>query len=202
MLRGRLVALKGKPVEDLKVAADVQWVLNSDRGLSYDDTVPEGSTLVEGTWWGKDYHGAPLVSFESEIAKKLGVGLGDRVTVNVLGRNIEATIANLREVKWESLALNFIMVFSPIPLRRPRTTSWRPSGCRPARRRAWKQAWCATSDALIRRSAPSGSATPSTDLPSFTPSSGSSCCRRTPGSSSASSRGRARTASAARSSSG
>ena len=91
----------------------MQWVLNSDRGLSYDDTVPEGSTIVDGTWWGKDYHGPPLVSFESEIAKKLGVGLGDRVTVNVLGRNIEATIANLREVKWESLALNFIMVFSP-----------------------------------------------------------------------------------------
>ena len=97
----------------MQVAADVQWVLNSDRGLSYDDTVPEGSTIVDGTWWGKDYHGPPLVSFESEIAKKLGVGLGDRVTVNVLGRNIEATIANLREVKWESLALNFIMVFSP-----------------------------------------------------------------------------------------
>jgi putative ABC transport system permease protein len=113
MLRGRLISLKGTPVEDLKVPADVQWVLNSDRGLSYADTIPEGSTVVGGKWWGKDYHGPPLVSFESEIATKLGLALGDHVTVNVLGRNIEATIANLREVKWESLALNFVMVFSP-----------------------------------------------------------------------------------------
>jgi putative ABC transport system permease protein len=113
MLRGRLVALKGTPVENLKVPADVQWVLNGDRGLSYADTVPEGSKITDGQWWAKDYQGPPLVSFEGEIAKKLGVGIGDHVTVNVLGRNIEATIANLREVNWESLALNFIMVFSP-----------------------------------------------------------------------------------------
>ena len=113
MLRGRLIALKATPVEDLKVPADVQWVLNSDRGLSYADAVPEGSTIVGGTWWGKDYQGPPLVSFEAEIAKKLGLALGDRVTVNVLGRNVEATVSNLREVKWESLALNFVMVFSP-----------------------------------------------------------------------------------------
>lgn len=113
MLRGRLVALKGKPVEDLKVPADVQWVLNGDRGLSYADTLPEGSTLTDGSWWAKDYKGPPLVSFEGEIAKKLGLGIGDKVTVNVLGRNVEATIANLRDVNWESLALNFIMVFSP-----------------------------------------------------------------------------------------
>ena len=43
----------------------------------------------------------------------LGLKIGDTVTVNVLGRNVTARIANLREVKWESLALNFVMVFSP-----------------------------------------------------------------------------------------
>ena len=117
MLRGRVVAIKGTPVEDLKVPPDAQWVLNGDRGLSYSDTVPEGSTVTSGTWWAKDYGGPPLVSFEGEIAKKLGLGLGDKVTVNVLGRNVEATVANLREVKWESLTLNFVMVFSPNTLR-------------------------------------------------------------------------------------
>jgi putative ABC transport system permease protein len=35
------------------------------------------------------------------------------VTVNVLGRNVTARIANLRTVEWESLAINFVMVFSP-----------------------------------------------------------------------------------------
>ncbi|MES1180091.1 MAG: FtsX-like permease family protein, partial [Hyphomicrobium sp.] len=63
------------------------------------------------------YDGPPLVSFEGEIAKKLGLTLGDSVTVNVLGRNVEAKVASMREVKWESIALNFIMVFSPNTLR-------------------------------------------------------------------------------------
>jgi putative ABC transport system permease protein len=117
MLRGRMVAIKGTAVEDLKFPADMQWVLNGDRGLSYSDTVPEGSKVTSGAWWPKDYAGPPLVSFEGEIAKKLGLELGDSVTINVLGRNITAKVASLRGVKWESIALNFIMVFSPNTLR-------------------------------------------------------------------------------------
>ncbi len=113
MLRGRIVTLASRPVEEVRPSAEASWVLNGDRGLSYSDGVPEGSTVVAGQWWAKDYAGEPLVSFEEEIAKGLGVGIGDTVTVNVLGRNITARIANLREVHWESLAINFVMVFSP-----------------------------------------------------------------------------------------
>ncbi len=88
-------------------------MLDSDRGLSYSDTVPQGSTVIAGDWWGPDYTGEPLVSFEAEMAQRLGLKLGDTVTVNALGRNITARISNLREVKWETLAINFFMVFSP-----------------------------------------------------------------------------------------
>ena len=113
MLRGRLLRLKDKPVEEIKAPPEAQWVLNGDRGLTYSDVVPEGSKVVAGTWWPKDYTGEPLVSFEAELAQKLDLKIGDQVTVNVLGRNLTARISNLREVKWESLALNFVMVFSP-----------------------------------------------------------------------------------------
>lgn len=113
MLRGRLVSLGGRPVEAIKAPPEAEWVLRGDRGLTYSDEVPEGSTVTKGTWWGKNYTGEPLVSFEEELANQLGVGIGDMVTVNVLGRNITARIANLREVNWESLAINFVMVFSP-----------------------------------------------------------------------------------------
>src|SRR5262249_56234338 len=66
-----------------------------------------------GSWWPPDYAGDPLVSFDAELARGLGLDIGDTVTVNVLGRNVVARIANLREVRWESLGLNFVMVFSP-----------------------------------------------------------------------------------------
>ena len=72
---------------------------------------------MKGSWWPKDYDGPLLVSFEAELAEKLGVDVGDTVTVNVLGRNVTARIANLREVNWESLAINFVMVFSPNTLK-------------------------------------------------------------------------------------
>lgn len=117
MLRGRLVRLNGTPVEQIKAPPEAQWVLNGDRGLSYSDTVPEGSKVKAGEWWEADYAGQPLVSFEVELAQKLGLKLGDTVTVNILGRNVTARIANLREVKWESLAINFVMVFSPNTLK-------------------------------------------------------------------------------------
>jgi putative ABC transport system permease protein len=117
MLRGRIVAAKGVPAEDLKPSPDASWALQSDRGITYGDEVPAGSRLVAGQWWKPDYRGPPLVSLEKRIADGVGLALGDQVTVNVLGRNLVATVANLRTVDWQSLGINFVMVFSPATFR-------------------------------------------------------------------------------------
>jgi putative ABC transport system permease protein len=113
MLRGRIVSANGIAAENLKPKEGAAWVLQSDRGITYSGVIPSGSRLVEGKWWGPDYNGPPLLSFEKKIADGLGLKLGDPVTVNVLGRNITTRIANMRTVDWESLGINFVMVFSP-----------------------------------------------------------------------------------------
>ncbi|WP_243370050.1 ABC transporter permease [Microvirga solisilvae] len=113
MMRGRLVTLGGRPVSEVRAPEDISWVLEGDRGITYAKTPPEGSKLVQGEWWPEDYRGKPLVSFDGKIAEGLGLKIGDDITVNVLGRNITATIANLREIEWRSLGINFVMVFSP-----------------------------------------------------------------------------------------
>jgi putative ABC transport system permease protein len=113
MLRGRIVALKGVSADKAEAAPDARWVLAGDRGLTYTDAVPGASTLVAGEWWPKNYAGPPLVSFDADLAKGLGLSLGDPITVNILGRNVNATIASFRKIDWESLAINFVMVFSP-----------------------------------------------------------------------------------------
>lgn len=113
MLRGRITALKGVPVEQIKAPPEAQWVLRGDRGLTYAETPPSGSKLAAGTWWSADYSGEPLVSFDAEMARHLKLGVGDTVTVNILGRNVTARIASLRDVQWENLGINFVMVFSP-----------------------------------------------------------------------------------------
>ena len=117
MLRGRIVAANSVPAEDLRPPPDATWALQSDRGITYGDNIPAGSHLVEGAWWQPHYQGPPLVSFEKRIADGLGLKLGDAVTVNVLGRNLTATVANLRAVEWQNLGINFVMVFSPATFR-------------------------------------------------------------------------------------
>ena len=112
MLRGRMIALKGVPVERAKIAPDAQWAIRGDRGLTYSDGALENATLEAGEWWPKDYSGPPLISFAGELAEGLGLRIGDEVTVNVLGRDITGRIANLRSVNWRSLEINFAMVFS------------------------------------------------------------------------------------------
>ncbi|MBN9673418.1 ABC transporter permease [Roseibium aggregatum] len=114
MLRGRIVSLNGIPTEKFEpVKEGSGWVLRGDRGITYEGKVPRNSKLVEGSWWPEDYAGPPLVSFDAEVAEDLGLKIGDKISVNVLGRGITAEIANLREVEWQSLAINFVMVFSP-----------------------------------------------------------------------------------------
>src|SRR5260221_12648758 len=76
-----------------------------------------GARVVEGEWCQPRYQRPPLVSFEKRIADGLGLKLGDAVTVNVLGRNLTATVANLRAVEWQNLGINFVMVFSPATFR-------------------------------------------------------------------------------------
>jgi putative ABC transport system permease protein len=113
MLRGRIVSANDVPAEELKPAPEAAWVLQSDRGLTYTEQLPDGSRIVAGEWWGKNYNGPPVVSFENKIATGLGLKVGDTITVNVLGRNITARIANTRTVDWQSLGINFVMVFPP-----------------------------------------------------------------------------------------
>ncbi|OCW58965.1 ABC transporter permease [Hoeflea olei] len=113
MLRGRITALNGEPVNAENVPPQARWVLRGDRGLTYAKNLPENSRLAEGKWWAPDYTGEPLVSFSAQEAREIGLSVGDTVTVSVLGRQITARIANLRDVEWESLSINFVMVFSP-----------------------------------------------------------------------------------------
>ena len=113
MMRGRVLRVKNVAAEDVKVSEQSAWVLDGDRGITFADTLPEGSALTAGEWWPQNYSGPPLVSLEEGIATGLDLKLGDKITVGVLGRSIEATIANIRKVEWRSMGINFVMVFSP-----------------------------------------------------------------------------------------
>jgi putative ABC transport system permease protein len=111
-LRGTIVAYGTQKVADLKELPEGAWFLRGERGVTYSDVLPQGSDLVAGQWWPRDYAGPPLVSLDEEAAKVMNIGVGDMLTVSVLGREITARIASLRKVNWDTMGFNYVLVFS------------------------------------------------------------------------------------------
>jgi putative ABC transport system permease protein len=114
-LRARILAVNGTPVEQFHPAEDTAWPLRTDIGFTFAATPPPATKLAAGQWWPQDYLGPPLVSLDSGIAKGWRVRVGDDITVNVLGRGFNLQIANLRDIDWQSLQLNFLLVGTPDP---------------------------------------------------------------------------------------
>jgi putative ABC transport system permease protein len=112
-LRGRIAKINSVPADQAPIAPDARWAVGNDRGLTYTGPMPAGTRLVAGEWWPADYSGPPLVSFDAQIARGFGLGVGDTITINVLGVEVDAKIANLRAVDWTSLGINFTLTFAP-----------------------------------------------------------------------------------------
>ncbi len=112
-LRGRIVAIDGVPADEAEIDPDAAWALRGDRGLTYAATKPENTVLASGEWWPADYEGPPLISLADGLAQGFGIGIGDTLTVNVLGRDIQATLASTRTIEWQAVPLAFTIVFSP-----------------------------------------------------------------------------------------
>ena len=112
-LRGTITQYGSTRVADLPQLPDGAWFLRGERGVTYADSLPPGSELLAGQWWPRDYSGPPLVSIDKDAADVMGVGVGDMLTVSVLGREIPARIASLRRVNWDTMGFNYILVFSP-----------------------------------------------------------------------------------------
>jgi putative ABC transport system permease protein len=114
VLRARVVKIAGIGVDQAQIGEGARWTVRRDRGLSFRAAPPEHTTLVAGEWWPADYAGPPLVSMEDDIAEGYGIGVGDTVTFNVLGRLIDAEVANLRpEIDWSEGRIDFVFVLSP-----------------------------------------------------------------------------------------
>ncbi|OFW82804.1 MAG: hypothetical protein A2018_00135 [Alphaproteobacteria bacterium GWF2_58_20] len=113
-LRGRILSLDGVPAsEKARRGNGNDWLLHNDRGITWAARQPEGSETMAGQWWNESEASESLVSIVTEMTDFFGVGVGDTLTVNVLGRDITARIAHVRRVDWSSYGINFAMVFSP-----------------------------------------------------------------------------------------
>lgn len=111
-LHARVTGIGDRAVAELNIPADMAFVVRGDRGISW-RAGPPAEGLVAGEWWPKDHAGPPLVSLDARAARRLGVGIGDTLTLDVLGKPLRARIANLRRVDLAGLGLDFPILLSP-----------------------------------------------------------------------------------------
>ena len=110
ILRGFVTRINGRPA--LEVAGE-HWILHGDRGITYRESSPPADEITAGTWWPPGYDGPPLMALATDAAREIGIGIGDTMTVNILGRDITATIAVLREVDFSNAGIGFVITMSP-----------------------------------------------------------------------------------------
>jgi putative ABC transport system permease protein len=113
MVRARLVQINEQAVTDVRFTSDRgREFVEREANLTWSETMQLDNKLVQGTWW-TDAGGPPRVSVEIEIAEALGLKIGDKLTYDVAGEMVTATVSSFREVQWDTFRPNFFMVFSP-----------------------------------------------------------------------------------------
>ncbi len=112
MIRGRLVAVNGRPAGPDDYADEgAKRLVDRDFNLSFDVRLPDGNSVVAGRWHGAAT--APEFSVEVGLAETLGLALGDVLTFDIAGQRSEARITSLRKLDWDSMRVNFFVIAAP-----------------------------------------------------------------------------------------
>jgi len=141
VVRARLQAIKSAPVSSPAGRREEQWHLTREYVLTWAATPPRRDTVVAGRWWtGAEARREPLISVEEEIARTLGVTLGDTLAFDIQGVTVAARVMSLRKVDWRSLGANFFVIFSQGALDGAPTTYLATARARPDREGAVQSA--------------------------------------------------------------
>jgi putative ABC transport system permease protein len=89
------------------------WFANREANLSWAAALSASNDLTAGEWWPLDYTGPALASVEQEVALETGLSIGDRLSFQIAGRELDVEITSLRKVNWDSFQPNFFIVLSP-----------------------------------------------------------------------------------------
>ncbi|CAN5288179.1 FtsX-like permease family protein [soil metagenome] len=110
LITGRITRLKGAPVNTDHIAEDVRWAFDKDILLSALAARPDDANVVSGRWWPADYAGPPQVAISRNLADGARLKVGDTITLQVLGREIDARVAALRKIDPAGFGSNFLVV--------------------------------------------------------------------------------------------
>ena len=116
MVTMRIESIRGVAIRDLVAQKKVpRWLARREFRSTYRTELSSTETLLSGEWKTKrdNENGPAPVSMEEDVAKDMGVKVGDAITMDVQGISIEAEVTSIRKVDWSKFNLNFFMVFTP-----------------------------------------------------------------------------------------
>ncbi|MFZ5718660.1 MAG: ABC transporter permease [Pseudomonadota bacterium] len=113
LVSGRIVAVRGEEVDIEKVPREVRWAFDNDLSLSAIGPEPANAGILSGRWWAPNHVGVPLVALSREPAEGMAIQVGDTITFSVLGREIDAKVAVIRDVDFASFGPSFAAILSP-----------------------------------------------------------------------------------------
>lgn len=113
---GRITRVKGEVVDLKTIKQSERWAYDNDIQISVIGPMPAEAGVVSGRWWPADYAGEPLVAMEVDAAGGAGLKVGDTITLDILGREIDAKVAVLREVDWGGFGPAFPLILNPTAL--------------------------------------------------------------------------------------
>ncbi|HRJ52549.1 MAG TPA: FtsX-like permease family protein [Candidatus Thiothrix moscowensis] len=111
MVRGRLVAVNGQPLDPDKFENPrAQRLAEREFNLSSFAELPVSNALLQGQWFERGVTG---FSIEKGIGETLGFGMGDQLTFDIAGQRLTDTVSSVREVRWDSMQPNFFVIAAP-----------------------------------------------------------------------------------------
>lgn len=114
MVKGRLISKNGQLLKATQWEGErARRLAEREFNLSWAATMQSDNVLVTGRWWTAAEHGKPYLSLEQDLAKTLGIKLGDRLTFDVAGNPLTLTVTSLRKVDWDTMRANFFAVTPP-----------------------------------------------------------------------------------------
>lgn len=117
LITGRITRLNGSPVVLDQIRDGERWTFDKDILLSALPGAPYDANIVEGRWWHADDAGSPQVAMAVDVARAAGLKVGDTITLQVLGRELDARIAVLRKVEVGGFGSNFALILDANAIR-------------------------------------------------------------------------------------